>query len=1172
MLLCGALLSMAQLLPVRESFATGNNKQLFNELLPPHKMSSGLYTIILYVCALTTLSILVGLYTKRSSSLFGFWTSVSAISVALGQLPPQLHEGVLGRIPIYGSFPNPASQLYFSAFAAAVLCGFAFTGLSKVSLKTNSPSIPSRWVVASAGGLIILAPVLSMSLMALNGAPASYIDSRLIAPDFVKFIMSRETEVEGGRAINLTGAGDDASDATLRVPVVSPAHELRIINSPGQISPPGLSAIAGDLRTDGTIGDRNLLMSYHQGLNLLNVKYLLLADKKPSSGDQFPDLLSVDGIKFSRDKLGITMREGNRINIITEAGIIASEIALISSMGFSEQVADDAVVCVVRLHTKKDGILAREIRAGKDTAEWSYDKPEILRVIKHKKARVAVSGPAGDFAGHEYIATLKFDRAEINKIEFEYVDPRSRLGVHQVSLHDSETETSVPITPRDLINDKWRKVGQFEHVGVYENRAMTSRAWFVGRTVAVTESEMPEIIKSGVLPDGTPFDPRETVLINRMEFARNDAKLPIIGSRDGAVVTVDSSETNRIELTTQNINQGFLVLSEPYFRGWDAFVDGRRTPVNRVNYLLQGIPVGAGRHRVEFKYQPPAARNGASYTLLGVLILIAGLFVGRQSPGRVYSFVTSICPPAHFGGSAATRVRSLRAYLESLRKKLSAGPVVSGLFALISGAGIVYYSYLMIRYANKVVTGNDSYGYASLAKYMTQLRVIQPVVELSQFDLPLEFTDVFIPITYLSSEAQPGVMVSQYPPGHPMLISAFSLLLGWEVGPFIVGPMSAIVSSILTYLIAREIGLSRRLSTAAGFMLALSPIVVYMGVQMVSDVPSMMLDLIAVYASLVCRRKIKWAWVAGLSLGLAVLVRPTNMFMIIPLVFCLPLSIRGAVYFALGGLPAAFFLCVYNISVYGGLFQYYASYGSGTFDMFSLSFSFMYARFQYYTYWIARLMSPLILFGWLGVIFNHELSLRNRAMLISWFGSFIAVYCSYSWYGDWWFTRFLLPGWPALIIGSLITAKYIGDMLGRHLGVNGSLLASRAPSLVLITLVIACSIYSIKSFGMFDAYLGAQREKDVVMWANGQMPPDAIVVADYWGGMLKYYGGRSIVLYSRMNEAKWKTLKEKVRSKGVSIYALLAQTSVESARKNMPGKWSLLGTYEHQTLWKVSTE
>jgi hypothetical protein len=681
MLLCGALFSMVQLLPIRESFMLGNNGQFVKELLSPHGVSSSVYPVAIYICALTTLSILVGLYTRRFSSLFCLWASVSIISVALSQLPTQLHEEMLGWIPIYGLFPDQSGQLYFSAFAMAILCGFAFTGLSKVNLKVNSQPNNSRWAVASAGGLIILAPLLSMLLMSLSGVPSSHIYSRLTAPDFAKFIISREKDEEGVRVIDLTGTVSNAGAATPREDrkpkAVSQAHGLRIINSPERISLPYLSGVTGDLKGDGAIGDRNLLMSYHQGLNLLNAKYLLLADNKPAPVEQSADLLNVDGVKFNRDKLGITLRRGNKVHITTEAGIIASEIALISHMDFSEQVADDAVVCVVRFHTKKDGILTREMRAGKHTAEGSYDKPETLHAIKHKKARVAVSGPPDEYPRQDYIAMLKFDRAEVNKIEIEHINPQPLLSIQHISLHDSEMGESVPITSRDLIDDRWRKVAQLGHVGVYENRATTSRAWFVARTLAVSESEMPEIIKSGVLPDGTPFDPRETVLINRMEFDRHGAKLPIIGGRDGATVTIDYSDTNRIELTTQLANQGYLVLSEPYSRGWDAFVDGERTPVNRVNHVLQGIPVAAGSHKVEFKYRPPKVLNGAYYALLGVLILITGGFVWRRSPRRVYSLVTSTFPSASFDNPVVARLRSLY-------RMLIASPVLSGLFILTS--------------------------------------------------------------------------------------------------------------------------------------------------------------------------------------------------------------------------------------------------------------------------------------------------------------------------------------------------------------------------------------------------------------------------------------------------------------------------------------------------------
>ena len=87
-------------------------------------------------------------------------------------------------------------------------------------------------------------------------------------------------------------------------------------------------------------------------------------------------------------------------------------------------------------------------------------------------------------------------------------------------------------------------------------------------------------------------------------------------------------EPQRIELQTRNAQPGFLVLSEIYYRGWEAWIDGRRAPVERVNYALRGLAVPAGDHRIEFVFRAHSFRNGAAWSLVGVLLLLAGAVWG----------------------------------------------------------------------------------------------------------------------------------------------------------------------------------------------------------------------------------------------------------------------------------------------------------------------------------------------------------------------------------------------------------------------------------------------------------------------------------------------------------------------------------------------------------------
>ena len=71
-----------------------------------------------------------------------------------------------------------------------------------------------------------------------------------------------------------------------------------------------------------------------------------------------------------------------------------------------------------------------------------------------------------------------------------------------------------------------------------------------------------------------------------------------------------------------------LVLTDLHFPGWKARVDGRDAPLERVDYLLRGVMVPPGRHRVEFVYEPASWTIARAITLAGLLALVAALAAG----------------------------------------------------------------------------------------------------------------------------------------------------------------------------------------------------------------------------------------------------------------------------------------------------------------------------------------------------------------------------------------------------------------------------------------------------------------------------------------------------------------------------------------------------------------
>jgi hypothetical protein len=83
-----------------------------------------------------------------------------------------------------------------------------------------------------------------------------------------------------------------------------------------------------------------------------------------------------------------------------------------------------------------------------------------------------------------------------------------------------------------------------------------------------------------------------------------------------------------LEVDVELPRPGVLVVSEAAYPGWSATVNGKPTPWFRANFVLRGIELGAGSHRVRFVYTSPALRWGLVLSSVGVVLLALAFGLG----------------------------------------------------------------------------------------------------------------------------------------------------------------------------------------------------------------------------------------------------------------------------------------------------------------------------------------------------------------------------------------------------------------------------------------------------------------------------------------------------------------------------------------------------------------
>ena len=103
---------------------------------------------------------------------------------------------------------------------------------------------------------------------------------------------------------------------------------------------------------------------------------------------------------------------------------------------------------------------------------------------------------------------------------------------------------------------------------------------------------------------------------------------------------ITDSRPNSVRVEAQLKEEGFLVLSDVYYSGWTASVDGRPAEILRTNAVFRGLPLAPGSHVVEFHFRPRSVYLGAVVSLLTLVLCSYRLFRRSQAQALVATSLT----------------------------------------------------------------------------------------------------------------------------------------------------------------------------------------------------------------------------------------------------------------------------------------------------------------------------------------------------------------------------------------------------------------------------------------------------------------------------------------------------------------------------------------------------
>jgi hypothetical protein len=166
----------------------------------------------------------------------------------------------------------------------------------------------------------------------------------------------------------------------------------------------------------------------------------------------------------------------------------------------------------------------------------------------------------------------------------------------------------------------WPVFSDAPDVDVHLNTNALPRAWLVYRTIPVDSIEAANAV---VFADD--FQPAQFATVEHG---------PLINSTGSGHLEIYAYRPNQVKIGVQSSTPALLVVSDMFYPGWYATIDGDPAPIYKTDGIFRGVSIPAGKHTVEMRFFPASLRLGLGFALQALVLMVGTTIMSAMPANR----------------------------------------------------------------------------------------------------------------------------------------------------------------------------------------------------------------------------------------------------------------------------------------------------------------------------------------------------------------------------------------------------------------------------------------------------------------------------------------------------------------------------------------------------------